>query len=175
MSLPTLLDRIKVVHADITEMEVDVIVNAANEHLLGGAGVDGAIHEAAGPELLEECKKLHGCPTGKAKITKGYDLPAKYVIHTPGPIWRGGHDHERDLLASCYRSCIELAQEYNAESIAFPAISTGIYRFPVGPACLIAIRTIVETMREDDGIKQVLLVGYDTLTTMILEDSLATF
>jgi O-acetyl-ADP-ribose deacetylase (regulator of RNase III) len=135
---------LRIVVADITTLRLDAIVNAANESLLGGGGVDGAIHRAAGPELLEECKKIGGCPTGEARITRAYRLPARHVIHTVGPVWRGGDHRESELLASAYRSSLDLARENSLRTIAFPAISTGVYGFPAGLAAEIAVRTVNE-------------------------------
>ena len=137
-----------IVLGDITKVKADAIVNAANTSLLGGGGVDGAIHRAAGPELLAECRMLNGCRTGEAKITKGYRLPARYVIHTPGPVWNGGGKNEDQLLRNCYKNSLELAAKYGCRSVAFPSISTGIYRFPLERAAGIAVGTIREFLKD---------------------------
>lgn len=147
--------RLQVLEADITTLAVDAIVNAANSSLLGGGGVDGAIHRAAGPDLLAECRTLGGCPTGQARITKGYRLPARYVIHTVGPVWRGGTAGEAALLASCHRESLRLAQAHSIATIAFPAISCGIYGYPVGDAAQIALTTTAKALRDDTAITAV--------------------
>ncbi len=153
--------RLTVIQGDITSISADAVVNAANTTLLGGGGVDGAIHRAAGPELLAECRTLGGCETGKAKITRAYRLPARYVIHTPGPVWRGGGAGEEALLESCYRSCLGLAEEYGCKSVAFPSISTGVYRFPLPRAAEIAVRTILDFLRQAKTVESVTMVCFD--------------
>lgn len=155
---------LEIILGDITKQEADAIVNAANCALLGGGGVDGAIHRAAGPKLLEECRTLNGCETGKAKITGGYNLPAKYVIHTPGPIWRGGNKNERQLLESCYRSCLRLAVENNCATVDFPSISTGVYHFPLEEAAKIAVSTIKSVLESEDSLQRVRMVCFDERT-----------
>ena len=165
---------IEIIQGDITKQSVDAIVNAANCRLLGGGGVDGAIHRAAGPELLEECRTLNGCETGKAKITKGYRLPAKYVIHTPGPVWKGGKNNEPELLASCYRSCLTLASENGCKTVDFPSISTGVYHFPLEKASVIAISTIKAYLAEHPEIERVRMVCFDDKTKKYYETALAT-
>lgn len=156
--------RIDIVQGDITNQNVDAIVNAANNSLLGGGGVDGAIHRAAGPKLLEECKKLGGCETGSAKITKGYNLPSRYVIHTVGPVWQGGDKKEDELLAKCYKSCFEIARQKRFKTIAFPSISTGVYRFPVEKASHIALNEIKQELEENTTLEKIVIVCFDSKT-----------
>jgi O-acetyl-ADP-ribose deacetylase (regulator of RNase III) len=152
--------RIEITTADITTLDVDAIVNAANPSLLGGGGVDGAIHAAAGPGLLEECRGLGGCTTGEAKLTAGHQLPARSVIHTVGPVWRGGHENEEVLLASCYRASLALAAKHGARSVAFPAISCGVYGFPIDRAAEIAIGEVASFLERDDRLDVVLMVAF---------------
>ena len=163
--------KLVVVSGDITKLAVDAIVNAANTSLLGGGGVDGAIHRAAGPELLEACRKLHGCATGDAKATAGFRLPAKWVFHAVGPVWSGGGRGEDALLAGCYRRCLELAREHRAKSIAFPAISTGVYGFPSARAAEIALRTVREHV-DASGVEEVRFVYFNEETRRIYEQAL---
>lgn len=155
--------KITIIQYDITQLAVDVIVNAANPTLLGGGGVDGAIHRAAGPELLAACKKLNGCETGQAKITPGFQLPAKAVIHTVGPIWRGGDSNEVKLLADCYVNSLALAQQYNHRSIAFPAISCGAYGFPIVQACHIAVSKVSEQISRNPDLRKVIFCAFDDI------------
>lgn len=158
------MKNLQVIKDDITGLHVDAIVNAANNSLLGGGGVDGAIHRAAGPGLLAECKTLNGCPTGEARITAGYNLPAKHVIHTVGPIWAGGTQGEAELLASCYRSCFSLAEQYKLSSIAFPAISCGVYGFPIPEACRIAVDGCASLLEESITVQDVYFVCFNEET-----------
>jgi len=164
---------LEVVEGDITRLAVDAIVNAANASLLVGGGVDGAIHRAAGPELLAECRRLNGCPTGEAKATKGYRLPAKWVIHAVGPIWQGGDHGEERLLAACYRNALARAQELGAASIAFPAISTGIYRFPLERAARIALDAVRQELPNAPALARVLFCCFGAEVGQIYRDLLA--
>jgi O-acetyl-ADP-ribose deacetylase (regulator of RNase III) len=165
------MDRLAIIQGDITQQSVDAIVNAANTTLLGGGGVDGAIHRAAGPKLLEECRTLGGCATGDAKITKGYNLPAKFVIHTVGPVWHGGKNREDELLASCYRRCFEIAKESGIKTIAFPSISTGAYRFPVERASRIALKEIRSALDNNPELQQVIVVCFDAHTYQCYQEA----
>jgi len=155
-----LQEKIEIIQGDITQLKVDAIVNAANQSLLGGGGVDGAIHRAAGPQLLEECRTLGGCPTGEAKITAGYNLPARHVIHTVGPVWNGGGHNENNLLASCYRNSLQLAVNYKLRSIAFPSISTGVYGFPIERASRIALRVILDFITTEESSPRVVMTCF---------------
>lgn len=162
--------KIEIYKGDITKIKVEAIVNAANTSLLGGGGVDGAIHKAAGPKLKEECRKLNGCETGKAKITKGYNLPSDYVIHTPGPVWRGGHNNEEELLKSSYKSCLEIAVKKGIKSIAFPSISTGVYNFPLEKAAYIAVNTVQNFCEKECSIKEIIFVCFDDKTKRVYKE-----
>jgi O-acetyl-ADP-ribose deacetylase (regulator of RNase III) len=164
--------RLRAIQADITTLKVDAIVNAANSTLLGGGGVDGAIHRAAGPDLLKECRTLGGCETGKAKITGGYRLPARYVIHAVGPVWHGGDRGEPELLASCYRRSLQLAVEHEAVSIAFPSISTGVYGYPIELAAPLAVTTVREFVEREPGLHEVVFCCFSSADLTIYETTL---
>jgi O-acetyl-ADP-ribose deacetylase (regulator of RNase III) len=168
-----LSQRIEIVQGDITRLQVDAVVNAANSSLLGGGGVDGAIHDAAGPQLLEECRKLNGCDTGSAKITRGYNLPAQWIIHAVGPVWYGGNYDEDAKLASCYRTSLAIAEEQGIRTIAFPAISTGIYGFPIDRASRIAVAEVKSHLEQHELPEKVLLVAFSDRTRAAYEAAIA--
>ena len=167
-------NEIEIIEGDITKLKVDAIVNAANTSLLGGGGVDGAIHRAAGSELLKECRKLNGCKTGEAKITKGYNLPAKYVIHTVGPVWFRGINNEDELLSNCYKNSLNLAVEYKIKTIAFPSISTGVYSFPFERAANIAVNTVRKYLEKENSIDKVIFVCFGAEAFEIYKKIIAT-
>ncbi len=167
-------EKIKIIQGDITKLEVDAIVNAANNSLLGGGGVDGAIHRSAGPDLLEETRKIGGCPTGEARVSGGYDLPARWVIHTVGPVWKGGSQNEENLLASCYRNSFAAAVEKGVKTVAFPAVSTGVYGFPLKRATEIAMRETRQFLENDDLLDQVIFVCFSQEALKIYQETFST-
>jgi len=166
------VEKIELIQGDITQLKVDAVVNAANTTLLGGGGVDGAIHRAAGPRLLEECRALEGCPTGEARITKGYELPVKFVIHTVGPVWMGGSKGEDELLRRCYQNSMKLAGKQGVRTLAFPSISTGAYRFPIERASKIAVETVSKCLEEMPSIEKVFFVCFSTADCEIYRKNL---
>lgn len=168
-----MIKRLKILRGDITELAVDAIVNAANRSLLGGGGVDGAIHAAAGPDLLKACRQIAGCATGEAVITPGFRLPARHVIHTVGPVWHGGKRGEPELLANCYRNSLRLAVEHGIRTIAFPAISTGVYGYPPEKAARIAVREVARFLQEDRTLREVILVAFQPETSQAYWDAVA--
>jgi len=168
-----MIKRLKILRADITSLAVDAIVNAANRSLLGGGGVDGAIHAAAGPDLLQACRQIGGCATGEAVLTPGFGLPARHVIHTVGPVWRGGKRGEAELLANCYRNSLRLAVEHGIQTIAFPAIGTGVYGYPPEKAARIAVREVARFLQQDRTLQEVILVAFQPETSQAYWDAVA--